>query len=134
MLPSALRVHNPNGISVGSAVFAGLRPTVTDRQTTLYLASKGQNSITLSGSKLVADMQRAEIWPIIYLASSELARAIRWSTTSFEQVRAISTCRDSSNLLEDGRTSVQSQIPLHYLVRSWSHTGFEAGRGPASLC
>jgi len=24
-----------------------------------------QNFITLSGSKLVADMQRAEIWPII---------------------------------------------------------------------
>jgi len=28
------RVHNPNGISIGSAVFAGLT-SVTDRQTTL---------------------------------------------------------------------------------------------------
>jgi len=30
---------------------------------------------------------------------------------NFEQVRAISTCRDSSNLLEAGRRPVRSQIP-----------------------
>jgi len=51
------------------------------------------------------------------------------SATSFEQVRAISTGRDSSNLLEAG----------HRPVRSWSQTGsklvadrFEAGRGPVA--
>jgi len=42
------------------------------------------NSITISwsqrGPKLVADLQRAGIWPIIYLASSELARASRSAT------------------------------------------------------
>ena len=47
------------------------------------------NSITLSwsqtGPKLVADLQRAGIWPIIWLASSELARASR-SATRFEPV------------------------------------------------
>ena len=32
--PEPTRVHNPNGISIGSAVFARLT-TVTDRQTTL---------------------------------------------------------------------------------------------------
>jgi len=30
------------------------------------------SSITVAGSKLVADLQRAEIWPIVKLASSEL--------------------------------------------------------------
>jgi len=39
---------------------------------------------------LVADLQRAGIWPIILL-TSELARTSR-SATSFEQVRASSTC------------------------------------------
>jgi len=94
------------------------------------------NSITLSwsqtGSKLVADLQRAGIWPIIYLASSELARVSMSATsfepvcdqgsvmefgldqlrtghaTRFEQVRAISTCRDSSDLLEARRRPVRS--------------------------
>jgi len=32
MVPYATQAHNPNGISIGSAVFAGLT-TVTDRQT-----------------------------------------------------------------------------------------------------
>jgi len=51
-----------------------------------------RNSITLSGRsrfetrrREVADLQRAGIWPIIYLASSELARASR-SATSFGPV------------------------------------------------
>jgi len=39
------------------------------------------------------------------------------------QVRVISTCRDSSNLLEAGRRPVRSQIPLRYLVAD----RFEAG-------
>jgi len=43
-----------------------------------------------------------------------------------DQVRAISTCRDSSNLLEAGRRPVRSQIPLRYLVAD----KFETGRGP----
>jgi len=93
-----------------------------------------------TGSKLVADLQRAEIWPIIQLASSELAQATRSATgprpasdrppTSFDQVRAISTCRDSSksNLLEPGRRPIRSQIPLRYLVADRS----EAGRRPVT--
>jgi len=32
MIPWAIRAHNPNGISIGAAVFAGLT-SVTDRQT-----------------------------------------------------------------------------------------------------
>ena len=38
MLPGPTRVLNPNGISIGSAVFAGLTSVIdrqTDRQTTL---------------------------------------------------------------------------------------------------
>ena len=50
------------------------------------------------------------------------------SATSFEQVRAISTCPDSSNLLNAGRRPVRSQIPLRYLVAD----SFEAGRGPVA--
>jgi len=46
------------------------------------------------------------------------------SATSFEQVRTISTCRDSSNLLESGRRPVRGQI--HYAI--W----FEVGRGPVA--
>ena len=38
-----------------------------------------------AGSKLVADLHRAEIWPIILLASSELTRASR-SVTGFKPV------------------------------------------------
>jgi len=59
-----------------------------DRQTDGQ--TDGQNYDSIDGAiwfeaglKLVADLQRAEIWPIIYLASSELARASR-SATSFE--------------------------------------------------
>ena len=51
------------------------------------------NSITLSwsqtGPKLVADLQRVGIWPIIELASSELEGlrpALELSATSFEPV------------------------------------------------
>jgi len=50
---------------------------------------RGPNSITLSwsqtGPKLVVYLPRAGIWLIIYLASSELARASR-SVTSFGPV------------------------------------------------
>jgi len=42
-----------------------------------------------------------------------------------EQVRAISTCRDSSNMLEPGRRPVRSQIPLCY-------PGLRLGRRPAA--
>ena len=65
-----------------------------------------------AGSKLVADLQRSEIWPIIQLASSELARASR-TATSFEpvcdQLRAGSSYVDISRQLET--------------ARSWSQTG-----------
>ena len=57
--------------------------------------------------------------------------------TRFEQVRAISKCRDISNLLEPGRRPVCSwskPIPLRYpdrrQVRGWSQTC----RRPASSC
>jgi len=36
MLPGPTRVHNPNAISIGSAIFAGLT-TVTDRPTVTVL-------------------------------------------------------------------------------------------------
>jgi len=77
-----------------------------------------------AGSKLVADLQRAEIWQ---LTSSELARVstadlrqvhdqlrtcLRPASSMFE--RAISTYRDSSKLLEADRRPVRSQIRLRY--------------------
>jgi len=85
------------------------------------------NSITLSssqtGPKLVADLQRAGIWPIIYLASSELARASR-SATSFEPV-----C-DQDSVMEFGldqlRTGLRpgsSRFELSRHARTWSQTG-----------
>jgi len=93
-----------------------------------------------AGSKLVADLQRAEIWPIISLASSELARTSRSATgprpasnlsaTSFQPSSRfeLSRHRDTSNMLEPGRIPVRSQIPLRYLVAD----RFEAGRGPVA--
>ena len=59
------------------------------------------NSIALSGSKLVRSWSQTGPRP-----------ALNLSATSFEQVRTISTCPDSSNLLEAGRRP----------VRSWSRT------------
>jgi len=47
--------------------------------------------------------------------------------TRLEQVRTISTCWDSSNLLEPRRRPARSQIPLRYLVAD----RFEDGRRPA---
>jgi len=41
------------------------------------------------------------------------------SATRFEQVGAISTCRDSSNLLEPGRRRFEAKF--HYAI--WSQTG-----------
>jgi len=38
------------------------------------------------------------------------------SRERLEHARAISTCRDSSNLLEADRRPVQSLIPLRYLM------------------
>jgi len=100
-----------------------------------------------TGPKLVADLQWAGIWPII--RCSELAWASRSVTgdrsatslgpvcdqdsiTEFgfelgwDQVRAISTCRDSSNLVADQFAAGLSQIPLRYpgyrQVRGWSQT------------
>jgi len=81
------RIHIPNGISISCAVFAGLT-IVTDRQTDrppysvdnsmaasayvvlrcslLTVKAKFHYAIWFeAGSKLVADLQRAEIWPII---------------------------------------------------------------------
>jgi len=56
------------------------------------------------------------------------------SATGFEQVRAISTCQDSSNLAADRFAAGLSQIPLRYpgrrQVRGWSQTC----RRPASSC
>ena len=46
-----------------------------------------------------------------------LRPAANRSATRFEKVRAISTCLDSSNLLEPGRRPVRSQIPLRYAGR-----------------
>jgi len=45
--------------------------------------------------------------------------------TRFEQVRAISTCRDSSNLVAD-----RFEAKYHYAI--WSQTGSEAGRRPVA--
>ena len=47
------------------------------------------------------------------------------SETRFEQVRSISTCLDSSNLLEPSHRPVRSQIPLRY-------PGHRPGRRPAA--
>ena len=58
-------------------------------------------------SILVADLQRAGIWPIIQLASSELARASR-SATSLGPV-----C-DQESVMEFGCRPVRSQIPVRY--------------------
>jgi len=88
------------------------------------------------GPKLVADLPRARIWPIIFLASSELARASRYATSlgpvcdqdSVMEFDFEPTCRDSSNLLEPGRRPVRSQIPLRYLIADRS----EAGRRPVA--
>jgi len=90
-----------------------------------------------TGLKLVADLQRAGIWPI---TSSELARASRSATSlglvcdqdsimefGFEpvcdQVRAGSTCRDSSSLLEPGRRPVRNWSKTNSITLSWSQTG-----------
>ena len=43
----------------------------------------------------------------------------------FWNYRAMSTCRDSSNLLEAGRRPVRSQIPLRYPGRRQFRTSFE---------
>ena len=40
------------------------------------------------------------------------------SATTFEQVRAISTCRDSSNLLESGRRPAAIRNLAYYLARA----------------
>ena len=45
------------------------------------------------------------------------------SASGFEQVRAISTCRDSSNLLEPGRRLVRSSSKANYITPSWPQTG-----------
>ena len=47
------------------------------------------------------------------------------SVVFFWQVRAMSTCRDSSNLLEPGRRPVRSQIPVRC-------SGRKPGRRPAA--
>ena len=90
-----------------------MRRAVKKLVCSVYTPAQELNSITLSGSKLVADLQRAEIWLIIELASSELARASR-SADRFES-------------------------KFHYAI--WFEAGstlvadrFEAGRGPASSC
>jgi len=51
-----------------------------------------------AGSKLVADLQRAEIWPIIYLASSKPARASR-SATKFHYAVWFEAFEPASNQL-----------------------------------
>jgi len=50
---------------------------------TLYLFKAKFHYVSWSqtGPKLVADLQRAGIWPIIYLASSSLAQASRSATS-----------------------------------------------------
>ena len=65
----------------------------------------GSKLVADPGSKLVADLQRAEIWPIIYLASSELARTVD-----------------------------RDQIPLPYLVRSWFGTGSKLAADQLRTC
>jgi len=46
MLPLPTRVHNPNGISIDSFVFAGLT-SVTDRQTDRQTMLLGRYSVTI---------------------------------------------------------------------------------------
>jgi len=45
------------------------------------------------------------------------------SATRFEQVRATSTCRDSSNLFEPGRRPVRSWSKPNSITLYWSQTG-----------
>jgi len=45
------------------------------------------------------------------------------SATRFEQVRAILTCRDSSNLVEPGRRPVRSWSKPTSITLSWSQAG-----------
>jgi len=59
-------------------------------------------------------------------SESEVGAANR-SATSFEQVRVISTCRDSSNLVAD-----RFEAKFHYAILVADM--FEAGRRPASSC
>ena len=87
-----------------------------------------------TGPKLVADLQRAGIWHIISLASSELARASRsatslepvcdqlWtclrpasnmSTTRFELSRHVEIARTCSNLVAD-----RLEAKFHYAICS----------------
>jgi len=79
------------------------------------------NSITLSGSKLVANGSEAGRRPA---ASWKLAYHL-WLASNKPRC---STCRDSSNLLEAGRRPVRSQIPLRYPGRRQVRRLFEAGR------
>ena len=68
----------------------------------------------ISGSKLVADLQRSEIWPIIKLASSELARASRSATGPRPASNLSATSFEPDSAMEFGYVEI---------ARSWSQTG-----------
>ena len=92
------------------------------RQAALMGRSISHNAMIASMSDLYSCTGCKSQIPLRYLVADSLMEfglirpAANRSVTRFEQVRAISTCRDSSNLLEPGRRPVRSQIPLCYLV------------------
>jgi len=67
--------------SVFTVPYTAAHPTRASLVCFLFPKAKFHYAIWFeAGSKLVVELQRAEIWPIIYLASSELARASRSAT------------------------------------------------------
>jgi len=116
------------------------------------------NSITLSSSlagcrpasepalDLARELVRELVCDLLWLNSITLSRSQTWFPTCHRQVRAISTRRDSSNLVADrfkpysitlscslaGRRPVRDQIPLRCpacdQLASWSQTCSWAGR------
>jgi len=102
------------------------------------------NSITPSSSR-PGQLVRELVCDLLWLNSIMLSRSQIWFPTCRRQVRAISTCRDSSNLVADrfrpysitlfcslaGRSPVRDQIPLRCSacdqLASWSQAGQRNG-------
>ena len=83
-----------------------------------------QRAIT---SQQVCDRSATSLGPVcdqdsvVEFGSDQLRTGLR--PCRFEKVRAISTCRDSSNLLEPGRTWSQTGSKPNSITLSWSQTG-----------